>query len=405
MGLPPQNFIDPGLRLDALSTVTRLQLLQAIGQATPTDNIGFIVAFPGNSGANFPQISNNPEFARFIWADTDTDPPILKIWDQTDGDSYNAWKSISVGPASIVDSNLAENSVTLLDADGVTWKILIRPASLGPDPGKLNHLVKVDGNGSKIITDSIQNILTVGSVPQNSIAPGAANQFLRMVGGVWEAVNVEFASELANSSVSIGKLSPGGATANFVLRVNSAATAMEAVSNNDSVSNLLAANSVALNKLAPSGAIAGSVPRWNGASWAAAEPSVEFSGGFAINSGVDSSNNLTVLSHIFSHGLGKMPKLIRLVCKYTGSSEAGYVLNEEVDAMSFLLRNSANDINDKLYGGAPAFSISANETSIFVTLDDLINAVDGSLVVRQKSIGSKFTVTKANWLPRIYAWA
>jgi hypothetical protein len=111
-----QYFVQAGLDPSALSTITAEQLLQMFSQMVPLSNISFNVKQAGTSAATVipqgtlgsPSVGDTPEFARFIWLNSYTNPPTPYYYDSAE----EKWKKGEVPDASITTDSITEPSET-----------------------------------------------------------------------------------------------------------------------------------------------------------------------------------------------------------------------------------------------------------------------------------------------------
>lgn len=379
----------PGLSIPSLpGSISKEQLNQAIAQLAPLSNIGGIVVFSSENGTDWPGVDNNPRFKRYAWIDTYPDNPVLRVYDQSGADGYANWVSIGLSNDSVISDYIAVGGVALYDSDGITKKVSLKHDDTA-DITKANYGLRIDAAGKRVEVVPISTFLGAGGVPLSSLAPGADNTFIRMDGStpIWELIN--FANELADLSVSLGKLS-GGPNSGYLLRVSSSG-GVEAISNNDTVSGFLSALSITLSKLAQSGASTGQIVKWNGSAWVAATPAVGISSDAAVSTtGIESATKVTiggVQTIPIAHGLGSTPKLWHVVF-VAKNSVAGYTTGDELHLMS--IREAGT--------GTPAALVTVDANNFTVTLGG------AGRQVLSKTGATLTNFTANDFAPKVYAW-
>lgn len=249
--MPSQYDFKPGADLSVVASPTKFDLMQAIYGITPSDNIGGVILMSG-AGGQYPDVTNNPRFSRYLWIDTqDFDPnnpsspwtPILKVWagsatGGTPSDSVTDWVTLGVQADAVVTKSIRNLAVTIdkmsSDSSADAGKMLVVDTSL--DGGKyaikavslldyvedgtitLGKLVQgttsgqlIHYNGSGLEYKSIADIInSLGSavITPTSIVAGGENTVLTTVGGtpVWTAVG---STILADNSITFPKLAKG----------------------------------------------------------------------------------------------------------------------------------------------------------------------------------------------------
>jgi hypothetical protein len=388
-----QYDYNPGLDLTAEASITPAELHQSIAQIAPLINIGGVILLDGDGGNNWPGTVNNPRFLRYVWIDTDTSPPSVKIHDQA-GDTYNDWISIGLSASSIIQAYLAVDAVSVYDTDGTTKKISLKGGVA--DLSKAGYIARLDAAGNNLELVALATILSAGSVPITGLAGGTDNQFARMSGSTagWETVN--FADELAAESVSLSKMA-GDSNAHRIIKQNSAGTGQETASIDTIISTLLSNNTISLNQLAGSSASTGQVPRWNGSNWVPATQALAVDGATDVLSttGDDSNEGTPDLStavHTFNHSFAAVPKLVRAVCVCLDADQS-YVAGDEVDISAFGYVNSVNS------DGHAVITVAADSTSIKV-----IVRANNNIGIVPKDGSAISNIDRTKWRPKIYAW-
>lgn len=394
-GIPTQYDLQAGLQLNALSSITREQLLQAISQAAPLNNVGGVLWFSGNNGNDFPSVLNNPRYARYIWIDTYYDPVQVKVYDKSGGDTFGNWVEFGLGEDAVLGTHIKQDAVAIYDV--ADKKIALLETGI-PDPTKRLYALRIDSAGQRVEVVSVSDLLGLGGVTIDRLVAGADNQFLRINGTTvsWETIN--FAAELAAQSVSLSKLSSGGAADNWVL-VSDGAGGIEAISNSDS--SLLADGSILPIKLSGAGAASGYILKYNGTYWEAVTPPLGFTSsalvstdGIEVGSFIPQTGNW---SDSIAHGLGAVyPKLVRVVVKCISSAN-GYAAGDELDLSAIVWNDgSGTNAND----GWQAISFVADTVNISVLSP---NVGPTTRYIYEKS-GSFAAMAANSFKVKIYAW-
>lgn len=383
--LETQYDFNAGLDPSALSSLTAAQLLQMIQQMAPLSNVGGVIVGAGASlnatipeGTGSPSVTNNPRFARYIWLNTysaASAPPTPYYYDASTGN----WTSTAVAAGSIVNASIsatAEIAVSKL-ADGAA-----------------NEIIRTDAAGTGVEWVTVATLLAAlnDSVPLTAIddtAAVGATSFLRRDGStvVWKTfAETVTAIQAALSSVAPSVLAAG--SNNTILGTNGSGVVAF-----DTPNNIIANLALSLAKLAAGGASTGDYLRFDGTNWAKATPAVGFSSSNAISTvGVTSANDIATNTHVFTHGLGGTPKLVRavLVCQATGV-DGDFLINDELDVFS---------VSDTAADAEPAFSVTVAPVAgtIVVSLEG------GAMRASVKAGGSKVALTDTNWKPKVYAW-
>lgn len=399
--MPGQQFdFESGFDLTSLPSATQSQVMQAINQLGPLNNIGGVIWQAGTSlsatiaqgTGGSPSVTDNPRFARYVWLNTFNAAAAAPTPYYYNASTSN-WTSTSIAALSITNAEIATAAaiaVTKLAA------------------GTARHILRTNAAGTAPEYINPNSIFTNNDVPLVALDASAASgteSFLRRVAGT--AVFKTFAETVtaiqnALSGVNPSVLAPGSVLNTF-LGTNSAGTVIF-----DTLNNILsgagAANKLNLGFLAQSGAVAKDNIRWDGSSWSPRAPafadkmtpfittSAELLNGTAAASGSFPSapNNTT---YRYAHGLGAVPATVRVVGIQTGvPTVGGYLTNDEVDAHNFYTITEKRD----------AIQVYFDATYIYV----IINGDDGGVRIRQKDTpATAYSVLgdAAVWKLKLYA--
>lgn len=94
--------ITPGIDLSGVTSVTAAQLNQLVNRAVAATNKGFIVY-----GASTPDTANNVHQKRYLWLDSSSMPPAIKVYNT----NTSTWVPQPVTTGSISTNELAANAV------------------------------------------------------------------------------------------------------------------------------------------------------------------------------------------------------------------------------------------------------------------------------------------------------
>ena len=102
--------------------------------------------------------------------------------------------------------------------------------------------------------------------------------------------------------------------------------------------------------------------------------------------GTSGSTLAASMVHSFTHGLGAIPRKIRVVM-VCGTIDNGWQVADEVDCFSFRTNTPA-----------PSVVVGANSTTITVT-----TSTSANLEIGDKTSGTYASVTESSWTPKVYA--
>lgn len=391
-----QKDIISGVDLSALSSITQEQLMQAINQAKPLDNIGFVIV-----STTRPDITNNARFIRYIWLDISNPAnPTFKryIGDRSvlqDADAY--WASLGVANLAVLTSMMAARSAS----GGINVGLLKLNADYSATPASAYYVLRVAANGKDIEVVGVNTAISDGGGLLQSVISTtglAAGKFLGYNGGVWGAVPIVPSTDLIGAArlALETNLIPG--TARYVARTNAAGTALEWVTPN----GLFNDGELTVARLLAAGAVTNDIFRYDGTVWAKVTPSLRIVAGDAINSGILSSVVSTITTGFsVAHGLAAMPKIVIAVLKNTSGGVAtgtGHAADAEVPLYYFLDSAVPSE-----YALTAAADPASNNIVITTRRDySAANNIQGPLV---GAPGAMANITKSQWTLKLYAWA
>lgn len=189
-----ENDIVSGLDISSLASVSQTQLLQMINQAAPLVNRGGII-FMSGAAAALPDIAANPRFSRYIWLDTQTDPPTPKIYNAGAG----TWGSLVVGAGSITNAEISAAAA-----------IAITKLAFGT----ARYIVRTNAAGNALEFVNPNSIFTTNDVPLSALdssAAAAGKTYLQRnaSSGITSFQPVAFADFAAGDLIAVNKITPG----------------------------------------------------------------------------------------------------------------------------------------------------------------------------------------------------
>lgn len=352
-----QYDFNAGLDISALSSVTQAQLMQMVQQIAPLSNIGGILY-----QSTTPDVAGNPRFARYIWLDSTTSPPVAKYYDGA------SWTAVAVSALSITNAQVsASAAITVSKLAAGTARYVLRTNAAGTSP-------------EYVTPASILNSDELGVVKLTS--NGGTDGYLKSVSGVtqWVAQTTERAAiASALSGLSPTVLTPG--SNNTLLGTNGSGVVGFAA-----IGSLLANNAIGLSLLAAGGASSGQVLRYDGSTWGPLTLGLTKASG-AVTSDALANASLETLAH----GLGTAPKNVKFfLVNNTGATYSNWANGEEIPSDGCIA-------SDNL----PLFSWYADATNIYVRLRNVANlqAIDKTT----GAFGANSALT--GWFIRAYAFA
>jgi hypothetical protein len=338
------------------SSVTAAKLNQLVDNAYPGTNRGMIIYTSGLYASN---VTAEPKLARYIWLDSSSTPPVPKVWN-TNGFWTNVTAIAAIADHSVTTSKIANGAV---NSDKLASAAVIadRIAADAVTTAKI-----LDGNvtGSKIATGTITTTnIADGTIASADIAPAAI-----------------VASLLAANSVGTSNLQSG-----FALQGTN-------IASGTITSNLIAASGLNYTNLSTFNGTARQQLRVNGAAtafeWFTPPFTNSYSQTAASTLPTSGSGTLT-----FAHGLGVVPKLVRVVVVCNDiDSTTGYSTDEEIDLAHVSYSGS-------IYK-SPYF-VYANSTNVCVMYNNAVMPLPG--VVLKRDLSATATLTAAKWNIKVYA--
>jgi hypothetical protein len=356
-----QYDVNAGLDISALSSVSQAQLMQMVQQLAPLSNIGGVL-FQSTT----PDVANNARFARYLWLDSTTNPPVPKYYNS----GTLTWTAVSVSALSITNAEIAAAAA-----------IAITKLAVGT--ARYVFRTNAAGTANELVTPaSIFNSDELGVVKLTS--NGGTDGYLKSSGGVtgWVSNTTERAAiAAALSGLSPTVLTPG--SNNTLLGTNGAGAVGFAA-----IGSILSNNAIGLNLLAGGGGTSGDILKFDGSNWVKVTPSIKNYDGIAINSGTISGSNIATKIHTIPHGLGSIPKLVHVRMRMTNAvADIGYNQNDEVDILGYATTSQNVQVT---------FCVDATNVTV------LLHTTTGLLP--DKAVGTYAGIDETKWFPVVYAW-
>jgi hypothetical protein len=345
-----------GFDFSSLSSITGAQLQQTVNGIAPLSNKGLVYY-----GSSAPDVAGNARYARYLWIDTSATPYVTKYYNGA------AWVTIAPGAGGITEAMIAVAAVSLLDDDGVTYKIT-RAYNDANDVTKARYLLWLDANGKRVEIASLSSVLGTGSGTIAGIAGlavGTDNQFLRMNGAAIQWETVDFASSITDGSIAPVKLSVG--TPGYVIRLDAGGVPTYV-------------QHFPITNIDPGAAAAFQGIRRNSTNLAWEFYNAQRTGGLGVSNAADTSTAGMGGLDTIPHGLAAVPTHWKLFLKNL-STEGAWIADDLIPIESFHEETT----------GTPAGSSYADNTNIY------FRYCDGVLRGSRKDTGAAFTVTRNLW--------
>jgi hypothetical protein len=203
---PQQNDFQAGFDLRSQATPSREQLIQAINGLAPLANIGGVVYLDSQNGASWPGVVSNPKFKRYFWIDTYLNNMTVRLHDQSNNDTFAAWRELGLNGEAIVDThNLKNNSVTL--------------AKINPQGGAAKFVLRINATTNAVEFVAPSSIFDTGGLPLPAIAGGNSTEIQVLAKDAagnkqWRDFNFNLLP--SNARLDIGRISSGGTEGSFV---------------------------------------------------------------------------------------------------------------------------------------------------------------------------------------------
>lgn len=208
-----KSYLDSGMDLLALDCITKADVQQAITQAQPKVDTGFVIL-----SETAPDVVTYPALARFLWLQTSGGNALKKLY------YYNGtnWTSL-----------------LLVTADDILNGTITLP-KLNLSGSAPYDIIQVNAAGTAAGWVSVVNAIINGSVPLTKLVPPAAGTYVLMgVGSTWAIVSIDnFPTYLLDNDVPVAKLVKGGISTAGLLLTTSADGTTIAWSQFDSASQI-----------------------------------------------------------------------------------------------------------------------------------------------------------------------
>lgn len=382
MGASAEQFdYQSGYDLSSLSSATQAQVMQALSQIAPLSNIGGVILMSGGGGTDWPGVTNNPRFKRYIWIDTFTNPPVLKVHDQGGVDGYANWGTgIAIADGSITNAKLANATVQI--------------GKLSITGGAARYIMRVNAANTAIEFANPTTIFNDGEVALTKLdvtgAPAGLSFLSRSAAGVlsWKAPTF---SDLSGT-LGVGSITPSGTNNQVNATVAGASTWAY-------VKDVVPDGDLPIAKLVPAGSALHALRR------NAANTATEWALPVISKSYSESDANLISVSlpaatnavKLFAHGLAALPSYVRVVALCV-TGENGWVTGDEI-AIESIYDNVVSGANDRQ--GRPCFAVGIDAVNITVCGPSV---TAGDTANHHKTTGAIAVFNRANWRLKAYAW-
>lgn len=379
-----ENDLLAGIDLSALSSVTQAQLMQMVAQAAPLSTRGLIIYMSGAAAA-VPDVAGNTRFRRYIWLDSQTDPPTPKIYNVGTG----TWDSLV----------LADGSVTNAKVNAAAAIAITKLAF-----GTARYIVRTNAAGTALEFVNPNSIFTTNDVGLSALdstgAPAGKSYLQRNASsGITSFQAIAFADFAAGDLLGVSRIQASGTN-------NQALATMAGVVGWQYIQDIILDGTLPISKLVDSTAMGATaaykVFRRNSTNSAnewgtlaineelALEDSANFDANFP-----DGAATLRNLS--FSTMAAVRPKILQVVARcMTTDAAVGYNAGEEIPL---------NQIYHILVGddsGMPAFGWCALDDAVRIIAK---NCAAGTRQVLRRDTGALAAITIANWRVKIYVYA
>lgn len=384
--MPAQYDYNPGLDLSALTSATLAQIVQAIAQITPLENIGGVIKQAGTSQAatiaqgtgGSPSVSDNPRFERYLWINTFAMPPVPYYYNSTSGN----WTSVTIAAASVGPTQLAAHA-TILD------HFFNDTAANAAQAGKI---LRFDSAGDLIEAVTLATILVANSVPLTAIDKSGAADFsvlaYRTSDGL-AAFRALTGSFFGSGTIGLDKLAT--ATDGYIMKMSGGAWTGVAPT------SLLPTGSVNLDRLNnnnDSGGAPGAyqVPQRNAGNTVTEWTTPVFS----RQETVDDVAVLGTVARVATFDFSFTVKMFRATVRCT-TNDGSYVVGDEIELASVMLHDGVN--NDQ-YPKGTQFVGTADGSIVSIGLTTGVT----SLIVNHKTTGVVTVLDPADWTIRVRAY-
>jgi hypothetical protein len=366
-------------------------ILQAINQIEPLANIGGIVY-----GDTAPDVVSNPRFSRYIWLDSTSDRPVLKLWD----DVALNWSASTIAAGSIIATMLADYAVSVLngsDAPKIAYK-----QNATADASKANNVLCLDGAGQYVNVATVISLIAAGAINLNKLDISgitAGDLLYKNSSGALAGIAPASIISIAAGSIPFTAIQDQGiATNNYLLRIaldaNGRYTPV-AVINEDKTAagGLFPDNSIKIQRLYYAAAANLDTIRFDGTNWVKKTP---FYGAPTV--GGTTVPAVAAGGILYApHGLGAQPRTIECYLE-CGVNDIGYTaaLAERVRADNlFILRAAAGE-------QMTAVTIGADATNIFAVFQ-VQSGAGAEYRLIDKATFARAAITPGSWNVKFYA--
>lgn len=364
-------------------------ILQAINQIEPLANIGGIIY-----GDTAPDVVSNPRFARYIWLDSTSDRPVMKLWD----DVALNWSASTIAAGSIIATMLADYAVSVLNGSD-NPKIAYKQNGTA-DATKANNVLVLDGAGQYVTVATVISLIAAGAINLNKLdisAITAGDLLYKNSSGALAGINPASIFSVAAGSVALTAIQDQGiGTLNYLLRIaldaNGRYTPVAVTnSDKDASGGLFPDNSIKIQRLYYAAAALRDTIRFDGANWIKYTPlyAAPTTGGTTVPD--PTTGALLYRAHGFNPNVPRNIKCF-LVCT---AGNIGYSAGDIVDAQALMTVGSGGEARCGV-------AVHADDTNIYAAFGSQGAAVRTYKMVN-KSTFAVDTITPGSWDVFFYA--
>ena len=369
--------------------LTQAQLLQMMSQMVPLSNMGGVI-FQSST----PDVATNTRFSRYIWLDSTSLPPVLKVYDGS------AFGGVSPAAGTVTTASIADLAVILT-------KMAYASAA---DLTKAKYVLRIKADGLGVEVVALETGLSeisggIGLSLLSTSGASEAGKFLRWSGSALDYSNITPAVDFTAAKSNLippASLSPGAVSTQLVTDssgvVGWAATAFS-----------IPTAGVTLDKLGNNTAGGGApsdlqVPTYTAgggaAVWTTPKIAKEFSHTFVtanVTHGTSTDGRLpaatTFVRFSVAHGLAAIPKQVEVVLVNV-SADQGYASGEEIELDALRVEGGAGDRQGS------GIMIRRDANTIAITANNLT-----AYRIFHATTGADANITPANWQFKVRAWA
>lgn len=369
-------------------------ILQAINQIEPLAHIGGI--FYGDTA---PDVVSNPRYARYIWLDSTSDRPVMKLWD----DVALNWSASTIAASSIIATMLADYAVSVLNGAG-NPKIAYRQNATA-DATKANNVLALDAAGQYVNVATVISLIANGALSLTKLDISAITNgyvLYKNSSGVLAGIDPASVFSVAAGSLPFTSIQDQGVgTLGYLLRIaldaNGRYTPVAVTnSDKDAAGGLFPDNSIKIQRLYFTGAAARDKIQYDSVgNWLKKTPfyGAPTSGGTTVPD--PTTGALLLAAHgLQLNGVAAVPRTLKCFL-VNNSTELGYAVGDIVDAQALMTVGSGGEAR-------VGVAVHADATNIYAAFGSQGAAVRTYKLVN-KSTFAVDTIAPAKWDVYFYA--